>query len=55
MLHGTFMSTCGELNLLEVTIQHSVPSIAPLLDLANAPDWTKIKSPFCPPQIGATP
>ena len=25
------------------------------LDLANAPDWTKIKSPFCPPQIGATP
>jgi phospholipid/cholesterol/gamma-HCH transport system substrate-binding protein len=49
IVRGTFMAACPALNLLEVTIQQGSPSIGPLLDLLNAPDWTKIKSPFCPP------
>ncbi len=48
-VRGIFMATCPELNLLEVTIQQGSPSIGPLLDLLNAPDWSTIKSPFCPP------
>jgi phospholipid/cholesterol/gamma-HCH transport system substrate-binding protein len=47
-VRGIFMATCPELNLLEVTIQQGSPSIGPLLDLLNAPDWSTIKSPFCP-------
>jgi hypothetical protein len=52
IVRGTFMATCPALNLLEVTIQKGSPSIGPLLDLLNAPDWTKINSPFCPPNFG---
>jgi phospholipid/cholesterol/gamma-HCH transport system substrate-binding protein len=48
-VRGTFMATCGVLNLLETTIQAGSPSIGPLLDLLNAPDWSKINSPSCPP------
>lgn len=48
-VRGIFMATCSELNLLEVTIQRGSPSIGPLLDLLNAPNWATIKSPFCPP------
>jgi phospholipid/cholesterol/gamma-HCH transport system substrate-binding protein len=52
IVRGTFMAACPALNLLEVTIQKGSPSIGPLLDLLNAPDWTKINSPFCPPNFG---
>jgi hypothetical protein len=45
------MASCPALNLLEVTIQQGSPALGPLLDLLNAPDWSKIKSPFCPPQF----
>ena len=51
IVRGTFMAACPALNLLEVTIQKGSPSIGPLLDLLNAPDWSKIKSPFCPPSF----
>jgi hypothetical protein len=45
------MAACPALNLLEVTIQKGSPSIGPLLDLLNAPDWSKINSSFCPPSF----
>lgn len=52
-VRGIFMSTCQQLNLLETTIQAGSPSIAPLLDLLNAPDWSQIKSPYCPASLGS--
>ncbi len=52
-VRGIFMATCSQLNLLETTIQAGSPSIGPLLDLLNAPDWSQIKSPFCPASLGA--
>jgi phospholipid/cholesterol/gamma-HCH transport system substrate-binding protein len=52
-VRGTFMATCPALNLLETTIKAGSPSIGPLLDLLNAPDFTQIKSSFCPPVLGA--
>jgi phospholipid/cholesterol/gamma-HCH transport system substrate-binding protein len=50
-VRGIFMATCRQLNLLETTIQAGSPSIAPLLDLLNAPDYRQIKSPYCPPVL----
>ena len=50
-VRGIFMASCRQLNLLETTIQQGSPSIAPLLDLLNAPDWSKIDSPYCPPAL----
>jgi hypothetical protein len=47
-VRGIFMASCRQLNLLETTIQQGSPSIAPLLDLLNAPDWSKINSSYCP-------
>jgi hypothetical protein len=52
-VRGLFMATCPALNLLETTIEEGSPSIAPLLDLLNAPDWSQIKSPYCPAPLGA--
>jgi phospholipid/cholesterol/gamma-HCH transport system substrate-binding protein len=52
-VRGIFMATCPQLNLLETTIRAGSPSIGPLLDLLNAPDWSQIKSPFCPAAFGA--
>ena len=52
-VRGIFMSTCQQLNLLETTIQAGSPSIGPLLDLLNAPDWSQIKSPYCPASLGS--
>jgi phospholipid/cholesterol/gamma-HCH transport system substrate-binding protein len=52
-VRGIFMATCPALNLLETTIQAGSPSIAPLLDLLNAPDWSKIQSPYCPAPLAA--
>jgi len=51
-VRGIFMATCPQLNLLETTIQAGSPSVGPLLDLLNAPDWSQIKSPYCPAQLG---
>jgi phospholipid/cholesterol/gamma-HCH transport system substrate-binding protein len=39
IVRGTFMADCAELNLLEVTLVQSTPSIGNLLALLNAPDW----------------
>jgi hypothetical protein len=47
-VQGIFMSNCGELNLLEVSVAAADPSIPGLLALLNAPDWSKINSRFCP-------
>jgi phospholipid/cholesterol/gamma-HCH transport system substrate-binding protein len=52
-VRGIFMATCPQLNLLETTIQAGSPSVGPLLDLLNAPDWSQIKSPYCPPALGS--
>ena len=52
-VRGIFMATCPALSLLETTIQAGSPSIGPLLDLLNAPDYRQIKSPFCPPALGS--
>jgi phospholipid/cholesterol/gamma-HCH transport system substrate-binding protein len=52
-VRGIFMATCSQLNLLETTIRAGSPSIGPLLDLLNAPDWSKISSPFCPAAFGS--
>jgi phospholipid/cholesterol/gamma-HCH transport system substrate-binding protein len=47
-VRGLFMATCGALNLFEVGLAHADPPLQPLLALLNPPDWSKIKSPFCP-------
>jgi phospholipid/cholesterol/gamma-HCH transport system substrate-binding protein len=52
-VRGIFMATCPALQLLETTIQQSSPSVAPLLDLLNAPDYTQINSPSCPPALAS--
>jgi len=51
-VRGVFMATCPALNLLETALQQSSPSLGPLIDLLNAPDWSKISSPHCPPSLG---
>jgi phospholipid/cholesterol/gamma-HCH transport system substrate-binding protein len=48
IVRGLFMATCGGLNLFEEALANSDPALVPLLDLLHAPDWSKIKSPFCP-------
>ena len=48
IVRGIFMSNCSELNLLEVSVAKADPSIPPLLALLGAPDWSTIKSSFCP-------
>ena len=52
-VRGIFMATCPALQLLETTIQAGSPSIAPLLDLLNAPDYTQIKSSYCPAALAS--
>jgi phospholipid/cholesterol/gamma-HCH transport system substrate-binding protein len=52
IVRSLFMGTCPELQLLEVTIEKGSPSLGPILDLLNAPDWSKINSPFCPTALG---
>jgi hypothetical protein len=41
-LQGVFMSSCGELQLLEATVILSSPSIGNILALLNAPDFSKL-------------
>ena len=48
IVRGLFMASCPTLQLLEVSLEQSSPALAPLLALLNAPDWSKINSPFCP-------
>jgi phospholipid/cholesterol/gamma-HCH transport system substrate-binding protein len=48
IVRGLFMATCSGLNLFEVALRDSDPALGPLLDLLNAPDWSKIQSSFCP-------
>ena len=39
IVRGTFMASCAELHLFEVTLAQSTPSIGALLALLNAPNW----------------
>jgi phospholipid/cholesterol/gamma-HCH transport system substrate-binding protein len=51
ILRGTFMASCSELQLLEVTLLKSNPAIGNLLQLLNAPDWATlpgVTNGFCP-------
>ncbi len=42
IIQGQFMASCPSLNLLEVALQPGTPSLTPILDMLNAPDWSKI-------------
>jgi hypothetical protein len=42
IIQGQFLSSCPSLNLLEVALQPGTPSLTPILDMLNAPDWSKI-------------
>jgi phospholipid/cholesterol/gamma-HCH transport system substrate-binding protein len=48
IVRGIFMASCSSLNLFEVALTSSNPALGPLVDLLNAPDWSQIKSPYCP-------
>jgi phospholipid/cholesterol/gamma-HCH transport system substrate-binding protein len=48
IVQGLFMAPCASLNLLEVALSQSDPGLGPILQLLNAPDWSKIKSSYCP-------
>jgi phospholipid/cholesterol/gamma-HCH transport system substrate-binding protein len=48
VLQGSFMAPCGVLQLIEVTLAVSDPPIGNRTALLNAPDWSTIKSPYCP-------
>lgn len=51
ILRGTFMASCAELQLFEVTLAQSTPSIGNLLALLNAPDFSTLpgdKNGNCP-------
>jgi phospholipid/cholesterol/gamma-HCH transport system substrate-binding protein len=48
IVRGVFMSSCSGLDLFEVALTNSNPALGPLVDLLNPPDWSKIKSKFCP-------
>ena len=39
IVRGMFMASCAELQLFEVTLAQSTPSIGALLALLNAPNW----------------
>jgi phospholipid/cholesterol/gamma-HCH transport system substrate-binding protein len=50
-LNGIFMADCPELQLFEVTLTRSTPSLAALLNLLNAPDYSTlpgVKNGVCP-------
>jgi phospholipid/cholesterol/gamma-HCH transport system substrate-binding protein len=49
VVRNLFMATCPKLKFLEQTVQISSPAVGPLLDLLNAPDWSTLNSPYCPP------
>jgi phospholipid/cholesterol/gamma-HCH transport system substrate-binding protein len=42
IIQGQFLASCPSLNLLEVALQPGTPSLTPILDMLNAPDWSKI-------------
>jgi phospholipid/cholesterol/gamma-HCH transport system substrate-binding protein len=48
IVQGLFMAPCASLNLLEVALEQSDPGLGPILKVLNPPDWSKIKSSFCP-------
>jgi phospholipid/cholesterol/gamma-HCH transport system substrate-binding protein len=48
IVRGIFMASCSSLNLFEVALTNSNPALGPLVDLLNAPDWSQIKSTYCP-------
>ncbi len=49
IVQAQFMATCPGLQLLETALIHSVPSLASLLALLNAPNYATINSSYCPP------
>jgi phospholipid/cholesterol/gamma-HCH transport system substrate-binding protein len=48
IVRGVFMASCSELDLFEVALTQSDPALGPLVDLLNAPNYSQIKSKFCP-------
>jgi phospholipid/cholesterol/gamma-HCH transport system substrate-binding protein len=52
LVQGIVMGTCSQLDLFEVTLVNANPALGPLIRLLNPPDYTKIKSSFCPSTVG---
>jgi len=51
IVRGTFMASCSELQLFELTLTKSTPAIGNLLALLNAPNWNTlqgVKNGSCP-------
>ncbi len=48
IVRGVFVATCSGLQLFEVVLTKSSAALGPLVTLLNAPDWSQIKSRFCP-------
>ena len=46
IIQGQFMASCPSLNLLEVALQPGTPSLTPILNQLNAPNWSKITNCF---------
>ena len=42
IIQGQFLASCPSLNLLEVALQPGTPSLTPIIDMFNAPDWSTI-------------
>ena len=42
IIQGQFLASCPSLNLLQVALQPGTPSLTPIIDMLNAPDWSKI-------------
>jgi phospholipid/cholesterol/gamma-HCH transport system substrate-binding protein len=51
IVRGIFMAPCSGLDLFEVALKDSNPALGPLIALLNPPDFTQIKSSFCPAVI----
>jgi hypothetical protein len=51
LVQGMVMGTCSQLDLFETTLVKGNPALGPLITLLNPPDYTKIKSSFCPAAI----
>jgi phospholipid/cholesterol/gamma-HCH transport system substrate-binding protein len=50
ILRGSFLANCADLENFENGIRISSPSVGPLLDLVNPPNFLNLPKQFCPPR-----
>lgn len=48
LVQGMLLATCGQLDLFETALVTANPALGPIIRLLNPPDWSQIKSSFCP-------